>query len=670
MYRSHHSRSMFSEFRPRRSCYERSHRLLQDDDLDEYLVPPTVWTLYENKFKPSDAYDSEENLLLAEVTEAKQGSPLTVDNYKPRLELLNQIEDVHVNYEFQDCFVVGPTLTPRPDLVDRDVGGFKCQIPTYQLSKFLAAIKEDVGVRFSIEEYSDETRKVTGTVDKVHRECVTIFTEKALPCHRVIKLEFLAERTTFKMEYRALENLQQSVIEKVFFANSYTGNESLDFSSFEWFRESIASNVEQVQAIRNIVNQTSFPAPYVLFGPPGTGKTSTLVEAIGQIYKLRPAANVLAVATSNSAANELTSRLLEIIPGKDIFRFFARSCARKKKDIAQDVLFVSNLNRWDIGMDSKEFYEDIRPCRVVLCTASTAGRLVGSDIPENHFSYIFIDECGSAKEVSSLVPIIGIGVHGSEITASIVLAGDPKQLGPVIPYDFLNDTTHSVSLLERIADNGLYAKEYDPQVITQLRDNFRSHPALLEFPNLTFYDGQLRAKASPEKTHWAVGWDRLPNRTFPLIFHSVVGQTMQHKNSSSMYNELEADQVLTYVEMIVKNGICGKQVQEGSIGVITPYASQVRHIKELLEDHDLDGVEVGSTEQYQGREKPIMIMSMVRSRSNSAGFLNNAKRINVSLTRAQALMIVVGDPGTLEKIDYWKDFIHDLLSQSLNQAIN
>uniref|UniRef100_A0A8D8NVP9 Helicase MOV-10 n=3 Tax=Culex pipiens TaxID=7175 RepID=A0A8D8NVP9_CULPI len=662
MYRSHHSRSMFSEFRPRRSCYERSHRLLQDNDLDEYLVPRTVWTLYENKFKPSDAYDSEENLLLAEVTEAKQGSPLTMDNYKSRLELLNQIEDVHVNYEFRDCFVVGPTLTPRPDLVDRDVGGFKCQIPTYQLSKFLAAIKEDVGVRFSIEEDSDETRKVTGTVDKVHRKCVTIFTEKALPCDRVIKLEFLAERTTFKMEYRALENLQQSVIEKVFFANSYTGNESLDFYSFEWFRESIASNVEQVQAIRNIVNQTSFPAPYVLFGPPGTGKTSTLVEAIGQIYKLRPAANVLAVATSNSAANELTSRLLEIIPGKDIFRFFARSCARKKKDIAQDVLFVSNLNRWDIGMDSKEFYEDIRPCRVVLYTASTAGRLVGSDIPENHFSYIFIDECGSAKEVSSLVPIIGIGVHGSDITASIVLAGDPKQLGPVIPYAYLNDTTHSVSLLERIVDKGLYARDrcrgkYDPRVITQLRDNFRSHPTLLEFPNRSFYQGELRAQASPEKTHWAVGWDRLPNRSFPLIFHSVVGETMQDENSSSMYNEQEAEQVLSYVERIIEHGICGRMVEQSSIGIISPYASQVRLLRNLLNKRHWSDIEVGSTEQYQGREKPIMLMSTVRARSKSAEFLNNAKRINVSLTRAQALMIVVGDPGTLERIDHWRSFI-------------
>uniref|UniRef100_A0A8D8BL16 (northern house mosquito) hypothetical protein n=1 Tax=Culex pipiens TaxID=7175 RepID=A0A8D8BL16_CULPI len=172
MYRSHHSRSMFSEFRPRRSCYERSHILLQDDDLDKYLVPPTVWTLYENKFKPSDAYDSEENLLLAEVTEAKQGSPLTVDNYKPRLELLNQIEDVHVNYEFQDCFVVGPTLTPRPDLVDRDVGGFKCQIPTYQLSKFLAAIlRKTLGcgsaskkTRMKLERSQEPWTKCTGNV--------------------------------------------------------------------------------------------------------------------------------------------------------------------------------------------------------------------------------------------------------------------------------------------------------------------------------------------------------------------------------------------------------------------------------------------------------------------------------------------------------------------------
>ncbi|KAL1377835.1 hypothetical protein pipiens_001516 [Culex pipiens pipiens] len=296
--------------------------------------------------------------------------------------------------------------------------------------------------------------------------------------------------------------LQQSVIEKVFFADSYTGNESLNICRFEWFRPSVASNPEQAQAIRNIVNQTSFPAPYVLFGPPGTGKTSTLAEAIGQIYKLRPSVNVLAVAASNSVTNELTSRVLEIIPKKDVYRIFARSYARK-------------IN---------------------------------------------------------------------------------------------------VSLLERITDKELYAKnpltgEYDPNVITQLRNNFRSHPALLELPNRMFYAGQLRAKASPDKTHWAVGWDRLPNRTVPLIFHHVVGEMKQDENSSSMYNEQEAEQVLSYVEIIMNDGICGKKLEQTAIGIITPYASQVRYLKDLLNMRGWKDIEVGSTEQYQGREKPIMLMT-------------------------------------------------------------
>ncbi|EDS29307.1 conserved hypothetical protein [Culex quinquefasciatus] len=398
-----------------------------------------------------------------------------------------------------------------------------------------------------------------------------------------------------------------SVIEKVFFADSYTGNESLNICRFEWFRPSVASNPEQAQAIRNIVNQTSFPAPYVLFGPPGTGKTSTLAEAIGQIYKLRPSVNVLAVAASNSVTNELTSRVLEIIPKKDVYRIFARSYARK-------------------------------------------------------INYIFIDECGFAKEISSLVPIMGIGVHDSEITASIVLAGDPKQLGPVILCDYLNETSHSVSLLERITDKELYAKnpltgEYDPNVITQLRNNFRSHPALLELPNRMFYAGQLRAKASPDKTHWAVGWDRLPNRTVPLIFHHVVGEMKQDENSSSMYNEQEAEQVLSYVEIIMNDGICGKKLEQTAIGIITPYASQVRYLKDLLNMRGWKDIEVGSTEQYQGREKPIMLMSTVRTGSKSVGFLADPKRLNVSLTRAQALMIVVGDLETLRNNRHWAKFI-------------
>ncbi|KAL9702497.1 hypothetical protein quinque_006015 [Culex quinquefasciatus] len=630
--------------------------------LDDYEVPAAVKTLCATNFKRTDAYGPEEDALLAKVTEAKKrGSQLTVENYREQLKLLNQIEDEHLAKEFGENVVVGPSLEPRRDLVDPVVGGFKCQIAKKLLGSCKANIKEDGGVRMSINRYDGGIKKITGTVDNVDAHNVTIWVEKEFDVHNVNKLEFLVERTTFQMEYRALELLEQNVIKNVFFADSYTGNKSLDYMSFEWFRPSIASNPEQAQAIRNILNQTSFPVPYVLFGPPGTGKTSTLAEAIGQIYKLRPSVNVLAVATSNSAANELTSRLLEIIPEDNVYRFFARSCARKKRDIEKEVLDVSNL-RGSTVADSQRFYEKIRPCRVVLCTASTAGRLVGMDIPKEHFSYIFIDECGSAKEISSLVPIVGVGIHEGQITASIVLAGDPRQLGPVIPCKYLNDTTHSVSLLERIADKGLYAKnpltgEYDPNVITQLRNNFRSHPALLELPNRMFYAGQLRAKASPDKTHWAVGWDRLPNRAFPLIFHPVVGEIKQDENSSSMYNEQEAEQVLSYVDTIMNDGICGKKLEQTAIGIITPYARQVRYLKDLLNMRGWKDIEVGSTEQYQGREKPIMLMSTVRTGSKSVGFLADTKRLNVSLTRAQALMIVVGDPETLQNNRHWEKLL-------------
>lgn len=93
----------------------------------------------------------------------------------------------------------------------------------HQIRKYSSIIKEDVGVRFSVEFGDDEIKKFSGTVDLVDAKYVIIFTEKELQYNRVTKIEFLAERTTYQMEYRALEMLQESVIERVFFAESYTG---------------------------------------------------------------------------------------------------------------------------------------------------------------------------------------------------------------------------------------------------------------------------------------------------------------------------------------------------------------------------------------------------------------------------------------------------------------
>uniref|UniRef100_A0A1Q3F432 AAA+ ATPase domain-containing protein n=1 Tax=Culex tarsalis TaxID=7177 RepID=A0A1Q3F432_CULTA len=412
-------------------------------------------------------------------------------------------------------------------------------------------------------------------------------------------------------------------------------------------------------AVRNIVNQSSFPAPFILFGPPGTGKTSTIAEAIGQIYHQRPKANVLVAATSNFAANELTNRLLGVVPEEAVFRFFSKSCTRKVDEFDNEVLEVSNLNG---KIYQRLCYEDVYQSRVVVCTLATAGRLNQARIAANHFSYVFIDECGSAKEISALIPIAGIATFGNEITASVVLAGDPRQLGPVIMYDYLSHSSQSRSMLDRLIDHPLYridpgTGEYNRQVIIQLRDNFRSHAAILQYSNKTFYKARLRAKACPEVSGWAIGWSQLPNQNFPIIFHPTIGKSLQDKSSTSLYNEVEADQVMWYIRKILSEGINGREFKQCDIGVISPYALQVAHLKNRFREPKWADIEIGSVEQYQGREKPIIIVSTVRTRTKCVGFLSDVKRLNVTLTRAQALMIIVGDPATLENDRHWKEFI-------------
>lgn len=428
--------------------------------------------------------------------------------------------------------------------------------------------------------------------------------------------------------------------------------------SFEWFRESVASNAEQRTAIENIVNCTSYPAPYILYGPPGTGKTTTIVEAIYQIHKLKPNSNILVATASNFAANEIVDRLLKVIPSNDIFRFFSKSCERMQNEIDADVLVTSNFHS---GTYSNPHYEDIYLSRVVVCTLTTAGRLAQANVSDKYFDYIFIDECGSAKEVSALVAIVGIGAKEKDINALVVLAGDPKQLGPVVKFDYLKDTSQYMSMLERMMNHEFYRRDccgrYNPLIITQLRDNFRSHEAILHFSNEMFYDNQLRAKAPEEVANWALGYCRLPNRLFPIMFHPINGHMKTDSSSTSFLNEEEANQIIYYIQDMLQKGVKGQHVKQSDIGVLSPYARQVIYLRSLCDEHGWNEIEIGSTEQYQGREKLIMLISTVRSRCPTVGFLANPQRLNVALTRARALLIVVGNPTTLERNYHWKRFI-------------
>lgn len=197
--------------------------------------------------------------------------------------------------------------------------------------------------------------------------------------------------------------------------------------------------------------------------------------------------------------------------------------------------------------------------------------------------------------------------------------------------------------------------EFNPKYVTQLLDNYRSHPAILEYSNHQFYDGYLRAKADPVEINFAIGWSSLPNKNFPIILHSVKSQCEQQQQGFSYFNVQEVKIVNKYVEELLENGINGKQVKVSDIGIVSPYKAQRDEIKKSLRE-DAKDVEVGTAEYYQGREKKIIIISTVRS-GESIGFLKDERRLNVALTRAKCLIILVCDQKTLALDSMWNNFI-------------
>lgn len=173
--------------------------------------------------------------------------------------------------------------------------------------------------------------------------------------------------------------------------------------SIEWTSPNI--NAEQKSAVVNILKQTSYPYPYVLFGPPGTGKTKTLVEAISQIVRNdNPSEFILVCCTSNSACDELAKRLLEDGITDKIFRIFSKSVAQDTSGIPNCVLKASNLAKGEHYFPSLPI---LCTYKVVVCTLTTAGRLSQGKIDRRHFSHIFIDEAGSATESQIMIAIAG-----------------------------------------------------------------------------------------------------------------------------------------------------------------------------------------------------------------------------------------------------------------------
>ncbi|TRY96813.1 hypothetical protein DNTS_015987 [Danionella cerebrum] len=402
-------------------------------------------------------------------------------------------------------------------------------------------------------------------------------------------------------------------------------------------------NSTQKRAVKRILAGEGRPTPYVLFGPPGTGKTVTLIEAILQVHHRIPHSRVLVCTPSNSAADLVCLRLHRsgFLHNASLARVNASS--RQEESMAEEL--------WQYARAG----EDIRLAsfhRIVVSTCSSAGMFYQIGLRVGHFTHVFVDEAGQATEPETLIPLSLL----SESSGQIVLAGDPKQLGPVIKSKLASAYGLGTSLLERLMENPLYGcgdSGFNPLLVTKLLYNYRCHEALLELPSRLFYAGELCVRSERAVVDSLCHWNKLPTKGFPFIFHGVRGSEMREGCNPSWFNPAEAVQVMMYCCQLTKR--LYKPVPAADIGIISPYKKQVEKIRLLLQRVGLSEVKVGSVEEFQGQEFLIMILSTVRSNESllkqelqsMLGFLCNPKRFNVAITRAKALLIVIGNPHVL-----------------------
>ncbi len=222
------------------------------------------------------------------------------------------------------------------------------------------------------------------------------------------------------------------------------------------------------------------------------------------------------------------------------------------------------------AMNSEEVQKAVRH-RILVTTCTTSGKIYTMGLQHGHFTHLFIDEAGQATEPATLVSLglLRYDLHPGQI----VLAGDPKQLGPVLMSQYSGAYGLSLSLLERLSLNPLYGRKeeyaetghYNPYLLTKLVQNYRSHPALLSLPSYMFYENELVACAPPEVAEKLAHFSWLPTAGIPLVFHGTRGENVQEPDSPSWCNPAEVYHVVRYLQLLLN-----AKINPEDIGVITP----------------------------------------------------------------------------------------------------
>jgi superfamily I DNA and/or RNA helicase len=330
---------------------------------------------------------------------------------------------------------------------------------------------------------------------------------------------------------------------------------------------------------------------------PFKGKTTTVVETIYQLGK-KLKKKILLVAPSNDAADILVERLSDYFSPSELRRILAYS--RSINTVPMSIRAYANDS-----LEHTEQAEEILSAQIVVSTVNLAAKFSFWGIPRGHFEVLCVDEAGHATEpevVSLASSLMNFNKNLSLLPVGrLILAGDPKQLGPISRSDVCLRYGLSMSYMERLTDRNIYQPTEDgiyPQaLLTKLVRNYRSHPAILKLPNDMFYK-DLQCCGDTMTLNNMARWEYLPSQGFPVIFHAMDGENLREGQSPSWFNPEEAQQAVEYARLLTQESQPRLRVEE--IGIITPYARQAQKIRLALKTQNMDEIKVGSVEAFQG----------------------------------------------------------------------
>ena len=560
-------------------------------------------------------------------------------------------------------------------------------------------------VMFFRSEGSEELKyfSFTGTVSYVDGDRMVVTVPDSAPLLELqqstdpIGVQLSFDETSYKLMFEALDRVMKAknnrlaYLRDLFYSHQKAGRFSFEPMKFPWLNPTQERAVNEVLWAKDVA---------IVHGPPGTGKTTTLVEAINET--LMRESQVLVCAQSNMAVDWISEKLVD--RGINVLRIGNPTRVNDKMlGVTYERRFESHPDYpqlWAIRKAIRELRKNRKKgsenyhqkmdrlksraaeielrinaelfgeARVIACT------LVGSAhhlLEGMKFGTLFIDEAAQALEAACWIPM--------RRASRVILAGDHCQLPPTVKSIAALRAGLGKTLMERIAEN-------KPEVVTLLKIQYRMNDEIMRFSSDWFYGGKVESApqikyrsvldydhpitwidTSNEENQITIEGEDAPEdsaSTASSVSAANLNSDLNFKEqfvgeSFGRINKAEAElTLLTLAEYFTKIGKQRVLEERIDVGIISPYRAQVQYLKKLIKKYEFFKpyrrlISVNTVDGFQGQERDVILISLVRSNDEGQiGFLKDLRRMNVAMTRARMKLIILGNKDTMTKHPFYK----------------